>query len=142
MYDLPDFYLVANPIDRYSIGDRTPGLLYGDDGALTIVVQHDEPSGADDRANWLPTPAGPFRRSCACTSPKTLCLTAHTNYRRSPAPRDRTLIGGGELTMARGGCLCGAVRYEVQGPLRDVLICHCEECRRWHGHVSATTAAR
>ena len=25
MYDLPDFYLVANPIDRYSIGDRTPG---------------------------------------------------------------------------------------------------------------------
>ena len=26
MYDLPDFYLVANPIDRYSIGDRTPGL--------------------------------------------------------------------------------------------------------------------
>jgi hypothetical protein len=25
MYDVPDFYLVANPIDRYSIGDRTPG---------------------------------------------------------------------------------------------------------------------
>jgi hypothetical protein len=21
-----------------------------------------------------------------------------------------------------------------------VLICHCDECRRWHGHVSATTA--
>jgi hypothetical protein len=32
------------------------------------------------------------------------------------------------------------VRYEVRGPLRDVLICHCEECRRWHGHVSASTA--
>jgi hypothetical protein len=43
--------------------------------------------------------------------------------------------------MATGRCLCGAVRYEVKGPLRDVLICHCEECRRWHGHVSATTAA-
>ena len=43
--------------------------------------------------------------------------------------------------MASGGCLCGAVRYEVQGPLRDVLICHCQECRRWHGHVSASTAA-
>jgi len=38
--------------------------------------------------------------------------------------------------------LCGAVRYEVRGTLRDVLICHCEECRRWHGHVSASTAAR
>ena len=44
--------------------------------------------------------------------------------------------------MATGRCLCGAVRYEVTGPLRDVLICHCEECRRWHGHVAACTAAR
>jgi hypothetical protein len=38
--------------------------------------------------------------------------------------------------------LCGAVRYEVQSPLDDVLLCHCDECRRWHGHVSATAAAR
>jgi hypothetical protein len=30
----------------------------------------------------------------------------------------------------------------VRGPLRDVLICHCQECRRWHGHVSASTAAQ
>lgn len=44
--------------------------------------------------------------------------------------------------MATGRCLCGAVRYEVRGPLRDVVICHCQECRRWHGHVSAFTAAR
>jgi hypothetical protein len=44
--------------------------------------------------------------------------------------------------MATGRCLCGAVVYEVRGPLREVLVCHCEECRRWHGHVSATTAAR
>ena len=61
MYDLPDFYLVANPIDRYSIGDRTPGIVNGDDGSLTIVMQHDEPSDPDERANWLPAPAAPFR---------------------------------------------------------------------------------
>lgn len=48
---------------------------------------------------------------------------------------------GGER-MATGRCLCGAVRYEVRGDLREVLICHCEECRRWHGHFSASTAAR
>jgi hypothetical protein len=41
-----------------------------------------------------------------------------------------------------GRCLCGAVRYEVTGPLRDVLICHCVECRRFNGHASASTAAR
>jgi hypothetical protein len=42
---------------------------------------------------------------------------------------------------ASGRCLCGAVRYEVDGQLRDVSVCHCVECRRWHGHVGAYTAA-
>jgi hypothetical protein len=40
-----------------------------------------------------------------------------------------------------GGCLCGAVRYRISGPLRDILICHCGQCRRWHGHVGAYTSA-
>jgi hypothetical protein len=44
--------------------------------------------------------------------------------------------------MATGSCLCGSVSYELRGPLRDVLLCHCQECRQWHGHVSASTAAR
>lgn len=43
---------------------------------------------------------------------------------------------------ATGSCLCGGVRYEVSGPLRDVLYCHCENCRRTHGHYAAYTAAR
>jgi hypothetical protein len=34
------------------------------------------------------------------------------------------------------------VTYEVTAPLEQVLMCHCEECRRWHGHASATTATR
>jgi hypothetical protein len=42
---------------------------------------------------------------------------------------------------AAGGCLCGAVRYQVHGPLRHVLVCHCEECRRWHGAPAQSTAA-
>jgi hypothetical protein len=41
-----------------------------------------------------------------------------------------------------GGCLCGAVRYEVRGPLRSVVGCHCSQCRRTSGHFSANTAAR
>jgi len=43
---------------------------------------------------------------------------------------------------ATGRCLCGAVAYEVRGPLRDILVCHCEECRRWSGYLGAFTAAR
>lgn len=43
--------------------------------------------------------------------------------------------------LATGGCLCGAVRYEVARPLRDVVLCHCAMCRKTHGHVGAYTAA-
>jgi hypothetical protein len=60
MYDVPDFYLVANPIDRYSIGDRTPGLQIAEDGSVTIYMQTEAPAPRK-RSNWLPTPAGPFR---------------------------------------------------------------------------------
>ena len=41
-----------------------------------------------------------------------------------------------------GGCLCGAVRYEVRGPLRAVVDCHCTLCRRTSGHFAAFTATR
>jgi hypothetical protein len=44
------------------------------------------------------------------------------------------------VPRATGRCLCGAVRYEVRGPLRDILVCHCVECRRWTGHVGAFSA--
>ncbi|WP_280451837.1 DUF1254 domain-containing protein [Nocardia cyriacigeorgica] len=60
MYSVPDFYLVDNPIARYSIGDRTPGIVY-DDGALTITISHTPPSDPTALANWLPAPAGDFR---------------------------------------------------------------------------------
>src|SRR3954468_6643054 len=43
--------------------------------------------------------------------------------------------------MSSGRCLCGAVRYEVSGPLRDVVVCHCVECRRWHGGPTGYSAA-
>ena len=41
---------------------------------------------------------------------------------------------------ASGGCLCGGVRYQVSGPLRDVVWCHCGRCLRTHGHAAAYSA--
>jgi hypothetical protein len=61
MYDIPSYYLIANPISRYSIGDRTPGLNYAADGSLTIIIQADPPADEAQRANWLPAPGGDFR---------------------------------------------------------------------------------
>lgn len=55
----PDLFLIANPIKRYAIGDRTAGLKRGADGSLEIRVQHAAPGGDLD-ANWLPAPADTF----------------------------------------------------------------------------------
>lgn len=45
----------------------------------------------------------------------------------------------GEKSHARGACLCGAVAFDVSGPLRDVINCHCGQCRRTHGAAGAYT---
>ena len=45
-----------------------------------------------------------------------------------------------KTVRATGGCLCGGVRYEITGPMRPVVACHCTECRRFSGglwHASA-----
>ena len=60
MYNVPRYLLEANPIDRYSIGDRTPGLVTAPDGSITIYLQAQTP-GPDKEANWLPSPTGDFR---------------------------------------------------------------------------------
>ena len=42
-----------------------------------------------------------------------------------------------------GSCLCRAITYRVTGPLRQVVACHCGQCRKTSGHhVAATSAAR
>jgi hypothetical protein len=61
MYDVPNFFLVENAVDRYSIGDRTPGTVSDADGGLTITISADEPADPKARANWLPAPRGDFR---------------------------------------------------------------------------------
>lgn len=58
VYNLPEMQLVENEIQRYSIGDRTEGIRYNDDGSLTIVLQHERPN--DKNANWMPTPPGNY----------------------------------------------------------------------------------
>lgn len=41
-----------------------------------------------------------------------------------------------------GGCLCTAVRFAVSGPLRSIIACHCEQCRKTSGHFAAMTSTR
>jgi hypothetical protein len=44
--------------------------------------------------------------------------------------------------MKTGSCLCGAVKYEVHGPLRPVIACHCLQCRKQTGTYMSATAAK
>ena len=52
-----DMFFAPHPSGRYSIGDRTPGLVTAADGSLEITLAHDDPGPG---TNWLPVPDGPF----------------------------------------------------------------------------------
>ena len=64
----PDDFLVDNPIDRYSVGDRSD-LQYNADGSLDIYIQNQQPE-AERQANWLPSPKGLFSLTMRIYWPK------------------------------------------------------------------------
>lgn len=40
--------------------------------------------------------------------------------------------------MYSGSCLCGGVRFEVDGELEPIQVCYCEQCRKAQGTVLVT----
>jgi hypothetical protein len=42
--------------------------------------------------------------------------------------------------MLTGACLCGAVRFQVAGPVLQLHNCHCSECRKAYGAAFGTVA--
>ncbi len=73
MYQTSNGMLVKNSIDRYSIGNRTDGLKFNEDGSLTIVVQKGLPGR--NESNWLPAPDGPFYMSMRLYGPRPAALS-------------------------------------------------------------------
>ena len=72
MYDL-DGFLVANTIDRYSLGPSHPPLIKRPDGSIVVAVQHDPPT--EPGVNWLPSPTGGFRLNMRLYGPRKSALT-------------------------------------------------------------------
>jgi hypothetical protein len=64
---------VANPLNRFAIGDRDK-LKFNPDGSLDIYLQHDSP-GKDKESNWLPADAGSFNVALRMYWPKESALS-------------------------------------------------------------------
>jgi len=67
-----DQFMVANPLNRYSIGNRA-NMVYGEDGSLVIYIQHESP-GTERESNWLPAPDGVFSVSMRIYLPSPIAL--------------------------------------------------------------------
>jgi hypothetical protein len=67
MYGSDDL-LVANPIDRFAIGDRD-NLKHNTDGSLDIYIQNERPS-KDKESNWLPAAKEGFSLTMRIYHPK------------------------------------------------------------------------
>jgi hypothetical protein len=46
------------------------------------------------------------------------------------------------MTCLKGSCICGSVTFEAKGKMRDVIGCHCVQCRKFSGHYTAATSTR
>lgn len=74
-------FFTQNPLARYAIGDRTPGLTYGADGGLDIWIGREPPADAP-LANWLPAPDGRFALIMRAYLPQAALLNG--TYRLPP----------------------------------------------------------
>jgi Protein of unknown function (DUF1214) len=93
MYDTPNYFLVDDPMDRYSIGERSAGLVYNQDGSLDNHIQHDSPGRRRRPTGGLPRQATSFRL-CVCTSHVQPCWTANISFCRSTASVDPVALTG------------------------------------------------
>ena len=75
------FFFTDNPIRRYAIGDRTPGLTPEPDGSLRLRIGNTRPDD-DQLGNWLPSPAGPFALFMRAYLPRRALLSGR--YRLPP----------------------------------------------------------
>lgn len=45
-----------------------------------------------------------------------------------------------ENKIYTGSCLCGAIHYQIEGEIGDIVQCHCQRCRKANGTAFATNA--
>ena len=76
LYD-PEGFQVGNSLNRFAVSSWMP-FKYNGDGSLDLYFQNESP-GADNEANWLPAPKGPFNLTMRLYAPKSEALTGKWN---------------------------------------------------------------
>lgn len=69
MISVPDVGYRDNPINRYVIDSRMPGLKSNPDPSLEIAIQRESP-GPELESNWLPSPDAGFSLTLRLYAPK------------------------------------------------------------------------
>jgi hypothetical protein len=93
LYDAEGFQ-VANPLNRFAIGDRDP-LNFSADGSLDLYIQNQSP-GLDREANWLPAPnSGQLGLTLRIYEPKPQVADGRWN----PPPVRRDSDGSGSRAL-------------------------------------------
>ena len=76
MYSMPEQVLAPNSLDRYSLGSKSPSLVYAADGSLTLYFSKESP-GESREGNWLPAPDGAFSLTLRMYLPKADAVPPH-----------------------------------------------------------------
>jgi hypothetical protein len=79
-YEKASFMLAENAIGRYSLGDRTRGLVYDADGGLRIAISARMPDDPTLQRNWLPAPSERFYLALRLYMPRETHLAGAFTY--------------------------------------------------------------
>lgn len=66
---------------------------------------------------------------------------SYSSAKAHPSKPASVVTTSPSIITHHGHCLCGKVHITVSGSLRDIIQCHCDQCRCWHGHAPAYTKA-
>lgn len=68
---------------------------------------------------------------------------SHSSAHAEPVPPAAPLLDVASRPATHTGrCLCSAIKLTITGPMRDISVCHCGRCRRWHGHAPGYSKAK
>jgi hypothetical protein len=93
---------------------------------------------ASGRTRPLSLPVADYRFVCLCGRNAALQRTAAVDPLQTSARAFTTIWFSDDqshepMSNLKGSCLCGAVTFEVTGPIRGIGSCHCSKCRKVSG---------